>query len=68
MTTQAEVVLKHLKRYRTITSLQAIRGYGITRLSHVIYVLRRKGYNIVTIPTRVATRYGGTTVAKYRLK
>lgn len=33
-------VLKHLLRYRTITSMEAIQGYSITRLSGRIYDLR----------------------------
>lgn len=65
---QKDAVLKHLKRHGAITSLTAFTRYGITRLSHVIYVLRKAGYNIYTRPTRVASRWGGATVATYVLK
>ena len=44
--TQRMVVLRHLKRYGTITSWEAIREYGITRLSAVIFDLRKNGHNI----------------------
>jgi len=44
--TQNELILKHLKEYGGITSLEAIQEYGITRLSARIYDLRKEGYSI----------------------
>lgn len=38
--TQADTVLAHLKKYRRITSMEAITKYGITRLAAHIYKLR----------------------------
>ena len=39
MITQVGVVREHLERFGSITSLEAIKKYDITRLSAVIYIL-----------------------------
>ncbi len=54
---QTEAVLAHLKKHGNITSVQAIELFGATRLSGIIYVLRRRGYRIITEPFVVTTRY-----------
>lgn len=46
--TQIERVIKHLKEYGSITPLEAIREYGITRLGARIWDLRDLGYDIET--------------------
>ena len=38
----------HLKNYGHITSLQAIKLYGATRLADIIYKLKKQGYTIHT--------------------
>jgi len=65
-------LLDYLKKYGSITSLEAIRDLGNTRLSATIYVLKDEGHNIETEDARVATRWTNkdgsrktTTVAKY---
>ena len=67
-------LLKYLKEYKSITSLEAIRDLGNTRLSASIFVLKDEGHNIQTENTQVATRWTNkdgsrktTTVAKYTL-
>ena len=55
---QLDAVEKHLLGYGHITSLDAIKSYGITRLSHYIYLLRKKGYNIETLRKVVVSKYG----------
>ena len=47
---QKEAVLYHLKQFQTITSLEAIKEYGATRLSGIIFQLRKDGYNIQSLP------------------
>lgn len=66
-TTQADIILKHLQS-ATITSLEAIERYGITRLAAVISQLRAKGHKIIAKNKTVTTRYGKTTVAVYELR
>ena len=70
--THDERTLSYLKIYGSITSLEAIRDLGNTRLSASIFKLRQKGYEIDSVPTTVATRWHKkdgtrkmTTVTKY---
>ena len=67
MNSQRQVILNHLTKYGSITSLEAINAYGVTRLSAVIFDLRHAGHPIRTDSIKVPSRYGGATVAKYVL-
>ena len=61
--TQDETVMVHLNKYGTITPLEAITRYGITRLAARIYTLKQKGVSIATtIKTHNDKHY-----ASYRL-
>lgn len=51
-------VLEHLKEHGTITSLEAIELYGATRLSAIIFNLRKQGFNIETIDLPFVDRFG----------
>ena len=65
---QISEVIKHLRKYKSITSLEAIELYGATRLSSIIYILRDKGFGIETEMTQGKNRYGHVTnYAIYRL-
>lgn len=67
-TSQISEVIKHLRKYKSITSLEAIELYGATRLSSIIYILRDKGFGIETEMTQGKNRYGHVTnYAIYRL-
>ncbi len=58
--TQCDAILRHLKRGKTLTPLQALKaGFGL-RLSARILELRRAGYDI---KTRMV-RKGGAGVAE----
>ena len=39
-------ILDHLLKFGTITSWEAVKEYGCTRLSQYIYLLRNEGYQI----------------------
>lgn len=67
---QTKLVLQHLIEHGTITSYEAIKLYGVTRLSAIIYNLRyNNGYIITTTFENVKTRYGiVTSVARYKLE
>lgn len=66
-TNQRAEILKHLKRYRHITSMEAFELYGATRLSAIIYEFRQQGYDIETIMVVGKTRYGTPTeYAEYK--
>ena len=61
-------LLEYLKIHKTITSLQAIRDLGNTRLSATIFDLRKDGYNISSNDIPVPNRWGTKTmVAQYEL-
>ncbi|QDP61339.1 MAG: hypothetical protein Unbinned3904contig1002_21 [Prokaryotic dsDNA virus sp.] len=63
---QSDAVLWHLKMYGHITSYEAIKEYGATRLSGIIFNHRKNGYRIDSIPIHRKTRFGKTvTLAKY---
>ena len=66
--TQVEMVLKHMQDTGSITTWQAIKEYGCTRLSGKIYLLKKKGYKIGKETVSFTNRYGSKgTYAKYRL-
>lgn len=46
--TQVTSILEHLMAYGSITSWEAIQRYRITRLSAIIYILKKMGYKITT--------------------
>jgi len=63
---QSDAVLWHLKTYGSITSYEAIKEYGATRLSAIIFNHRKEGYTIDSLPLTKKTRFGrNTTIAKY---
>lgn len=64
--TQDARILQHLE-HKPITSLEAFKSYGITRLSAVIWRLRHEqGYDIRKTNITVENRFGHTTsVAQY---
>jgi hypothetical protein len=65
--TQHDAVKWHLKENKTITSWEAIKHYGATRLSAIIFNLRDEGFEIESIPQKVTNRFGRTTtIAKYK--
>lgn len=66
--TQTEAVLEHLKTHKGITSMEAFELYGATRLSAIIFSLRKK-YDIINVPHETTNRYGGNvTYVEYRLR
>ena len=66
--TQKEMVLNHLKEKGKITSMEAFRKYGVTRLSAVIFNLRDDGYDIETEYIKGKNRYREVThYGEYKL-
>ena len=60
-TSQTKEVLKHLQSGQTLSSLEAVNLYGATRLSAIIYDLRKAGYNIISVRRNTINRYGNVT-------
>lgn len=63
--TQRQKVLNHLKRHGSITSWEAIKEYGATRLAAVVSELRNN-HTISVEYEKVKNRQGDTvSIAKY---
>ena len=68
-TSQKDIILHHLMASQTITSQEAFTKYGVTRLSAIIFNLRREGYQIATKKKHGINRYGNTVnYGEYMLK
>lgn len=66
--TQATRVMDYMRQFGSITTLEAFRDLGITRLSGVIFDLRKK-YVIVSRTERGRNRYGEkTSYSRYYLE
>lgn len=66
--TQAQRVLRYLKRHVGITDAEARDELGISRLSGRIYELRESGVNIANVWREGTNRYGEQTrFVEYRL-
>ena len=67
-TNKTKEVLKYLQTHGSITSMEAINLFGATRLSAIIFNLRKKGHNITSVDKTTKDRYGHTVpYAEYRL-
>ena len=58
MTTKIQEVTRHLTEWKTITSWEASQMYGASRLSAIIFVLRKRGYKIINRWEKKLDRYG----------
>ena len=59
--TQCERIIRHLNDYGSITSIEAMREYGIMRLASRISDLRRRGYAIKVESIEGVNRYNEKT-------
>ncbi len=67
--TQAERVLDYIKTFGSITTLEAFKDLGVTRLSARIFELRKQEIEIETHRLSSKNRYGEIcNYAKYTLK
>lgn len=57
-TNKTTEVLKHLQTHGYITSMEAIEKYKATRLSDIIFRLRKRGIKIQTIDIPFVDMYG----------
>lgn len=60
---QKAKVLNHLQNHRCITSMEAFAKYNVTRLSAIIFNLRKEDYLIKT--TSVTRKNGDGNVCNY---
>ena len=66
--TQKERILRHLKDRKTITALEAMKEYGIMRLTSRICELKNEGHNIRSEFVSSKNRYNEpVSFSKYSL-
>ena len=67
--TKTQAVLDWLQTHASISSMEAIQSFGATRLSAIIFNLRKRGYNIETVMVDGRDRFGNQTrFARYYLR
>ena len=67
--TQKDAVLEWLKTGASISSLDAFKELGVTRLSAIIFNLRKEGYAIKATDFQTTNRFGGrVTFSRYSLE
>lgn len=66
---QRDDIIRHLMTEGSITAWEAIKEYGSTRLSAIIYELRKKGWRIESEMVTTKNRYGNpVTFVSYHFK
>ena len=64
-----KAVLQWLEANASISSMEAIQNFGATRLSAIIFNLRKRGYNIETVMVDGRDRFGNQMrYARYYLR
>lgn len=62
-----KIVENHLNEGKTITSMEAFEKYGITRLSAIIFNLRKEGMVILAESKKTTDRFGNSVhFSEYR--
>lgn len=66
---KSKMVLDWLKTHAGITSMEAFENFGATRLSAIIFNLKKSGHNIETVMVDGKDRFGNRTrYARYYLR
>lgn len=66
---KTKAVLQWLQTGAGISSMEATKNFGATRLSVIIFNLRKRGYNIETVRCEGTDRFGNKmTFARYYLR
>lgn len=58
---QINDIINHLIKYNKITSMEAFKKYGATRLSGIIFKLKRRGFDIFSERVIGKNRYGNNS-------
>lgn len=67
--TKTQAVLEWLQTNASISSMEAINNFGATRLSAIIFNLRKRGHNIETVMVEGRDRFGNhMRFARYYLR
>lgn len=64
-----KAVLQWLQTHASISSMEAIKEFGATRLSAIVFNLRKRGYDIETVMVDGRDRFGNPMrFARYYLR
>ncbi len=67
--THKDRVLEYVRQFGSISSLEAFRDLGNTRLSATIFLLKKDGYKITTKNESSKNRFGdNTTYCRYYIE
>lgn len=58
MIKQQDAVLDYIKQNGSISSMEAFKDLGVTRLSAIIFNLKKNGHKLKSFPERSRNRYG----------
>lgn len=62
--TQTNRVQQYIENFGSITSLEAIRDLGVTRLSAVVFKLKKAGLQVEGVTEHAFNRFGEKTAFK----
>lgn len=66
---QLEKVVRHIERFGSITPAEAVKEYGIYRLSAIAYTMKKRGYPIHADMEQSVNRFGEKTkYARYSMR
>ena len=63
-TTQVQRVKRYIEDFGSITSLEAIKDLGVTRLSAIVFKLKKAGVQVEGTTEHSINRYGENTTFK----
>ena len=63
--TQNEMLLHHMRKHGSITTMEAFSLYGVTRISARVWEMRHAGHNVDKV---METNDNGKTYARYFLR
>lgn len=66
---QLDKVVRHMERYGSITPAEAVKEYGIYRLSAIVYTMKKRGFPVESNMEYSLNRFGEKTkYARYSMR
>ena len=56
--TQVDRVIAYMKQFGSVSTLDAFKDLGVTRLSARIFEIRKRGYKVKAEPIQAKNRFG----------
>ena len=56
--TQVDRVIDYMKQFGSVSTLEAFKDLGVTRLSARIFEIRKRGYKVKAEPIKAKNRFG----------